>query len=123
MGKPRHATLTEPLVIEIKERLLAGEASRHIAPDYEVSAHCIQDIRNGKAWKGIGPSLEHLEPEIGHRWPTKLNRQLVNDIRHKRGQGASWGSLAREYGVSEGCIRGAVLGWSWTDEANLWQSE
>ena len=49
-----HATkLSVDAVIAIKQRLIAGEHPKTIAPDFNVSAHYIHKIRRGDKWKTL----------------------------------------------------------------------
>jgi len=127
--KNPHARLNAAQVIQIKHRLLAGEHSEDIAPDYGVSKWTVYDIRKGATWIGVGPSVAALRKQRPAKsekvkrsvhWAAKLTEPDVKAIRRRYWNDFdSMGTLAREYGVSVGCIQAVVEGRSWADEVNL----
>jgi DNA invertase Pin-like site-specific DNA recombinase len=97
----RRSRLTSQQVREIKQRLLAGETYRAIAPDYCVDFSYVGRIARGEYWSHVAP-WEGAHPGLLRR-QRRLTADEVSAIRSRRSESAS--ALAEEFRVNERTVR------------------
>ena len=98
--------LSEPQVIEIRERLLGGEKYGEIAKDYHVKPGTIQAIATGRSWRHLGP------PIVKDRL-RKLTEKHVREIRKRLRAKERKDEIAADYGVSAATIYDIARGKIW----------
>lgn len=76
--KQRDAKLTELEVLDIRQRIEAGESQVDIADFYNVSKTTICDIKAGRKWSHVGRNIEDIKPVV----PTPTDNWIITDTRH-----------------------------------------
>jgi DNA invertase Pin-like site-specific DNA recombinase len=104
--------LTEELVVKVKNDLLAGKKAQRIAEEYGVSPGTISNLKNGRAWKGIGVDISKTERLDSKR---KLDAKDIPDIRHLISIGCTDTEIGKEFGVARGTIYRIRSGANWTN--------
>lgn len=62
----RHAKLTDPQVISIRERFDRGELIIHLAAEYDLSVSSVSAIVNGRSWTHVGGPIRQ-PGQVGRR--------------------------------------------------------
>ena len=104
------STLNEQDVIEIKEALASGISSMEIAKLFNVSPGTISNLRNGRAWKGVGIQLPKLERKDSKR---KISASDIPNIREYIKNGASDSEISKIYDCARGTIYRIRAGQNW----------
>lgn len=113
------AKLTEYLVNQIRKELQIGKfLNKEIAKKYNISESVISDIKNNKRWsytKGAKMIEKKNRFNVGSdNAGSKLDENLVKEIKLKLAKGVSRRNIQKEYGVSKTNIQMIATEKSWT---------
>lgn len=110
------AKLRGPQVLEVRRRLLDGEAPDAIAHDFGVRAEVIRRIGRRETWRTDVPGPEPQGPRPAFV-AGKLDRDKVRRMRALSAAGHTHGQLGKMFGVSATNAARVVRGDTWRDPA------
>ena len=110
--KPRNLgkKLTEKDVVEIKNRILAGETNTAIAKSYGVSAGAVDSIKHNRSWKHVAPEI-NVTGCVSNQGD--LTVEQVAEIKRRIVAGESPPKIAKDYGVDRRTISSIRCGRLW----------
>ncbi|TMJ00793.1 MAG: hypothetical protein E6G97_17830 [Alphaproteobacteria bacterium] len=109
-----NAKLVESQVVEIRERVAAGETHDDVAEAFGVSDSLVQLIANGRSWKHVGGPRTVVGAAKGERNGTAtLTETQVREIRALAATGVRQTEICRRLGVRKGAVGHVVRGSRW----------
>lgn len=116
-----NAKVTAEQVVQIRERVAAGERQATVATAFGVSPGTVQAIAAGRIWAfaggpicaggGRGGAVSSGEDNANSR----LTVEQVVAIRERHAAGESQGALGSEFGMSRAAVSQIVTGKTWAD--------
>lgn len=114
-GIPPNALLTSSGVLDVRQRVRAGEKLVNLAAELGVDLAVLRNAVYGYTWRELPGALPPPGQVRGEKVGTsKLTEEQVLDIRQRVAAGETQGEMARNYGVSRSMVSLIVNRKRWT---------